>query len=48
MTDERLIEIEQLARQYGSPNCWTGTTGTLAAAIIELLKEVKRLRNNHE
>jgi hypothetical protein len=41
MTPERIIEIEQIARRFGSSNCWTGTTGTLAAIIMELLKELK-------
>jgi len=36
---ERLQQIEQLARRYGSANCFTGDTGTLAAAILELLTE---------
>lgn len=42
---ERLTELERLARQYGSPNCWTGTTGTLAAAILELIRHI---RDHHE
>ena len=42
MTEERMIEIEQHARLYGSSNCWTGTSGTLAAMIMELLTELKR------
>lgn len=40
LTPERRLEIEQLANRYGSANCWTGTTGTLATAIRELLAEI--------
>ena len=43
MTDAELIEAEQLARRYGSANCWTGTSGTLAAWLLRLIKEVRRL-----
>lgn len=43
MTPERKIEIEQHARRFGSANCWTGTSGTLAAMIIELLKVIRDL-----
>jgi hypothetical protein len=34
MTPERLKEIEQLAQLYGNANCWTGTSGSLAAIIL--------------
>jgi hypothetical protein len=37
LTQERRVEIEQLANRFGPPNCWTGTSGTLAAVIRELL-----------
>jgi len=40
---ERLIEIEQHARRFGPANCWTGTSGTLSAMIIELLREIEVL-----
>ena len=43
MTPERMIEIEQHARRFGSANCWTGTSGTLATMIIELLKVIRDL-----
>ena len=39
MTPERLQEIVFARNKYGSANCWTGETGTLAAMIDELLKE---------
>lgn len=39
ISDERITAIEQAARLYGPANCWTGTSGTLAAMIIELLNE---------
>jgi len=45
MTPERLIEIEQHARLYGPANCWTGTSGTLARMIFELLEYVKELED---
>ncbi len=40
---KRLIEIEQHARRFGPANCWTGTSGTLSAMIIELLREIETL-----
>ena len=40
---ERLIEIEQHARRFGPANCWTGTSGTLSAMIVELLREIETL-----
>jgi hypothetical protein len=43
VTPERMIEIEQHARRFGSANCWTGTSGTLATMIIELLKVIRDL-----
>jgi hypothetical protein len=41
---ERLIEIEQHARRFGPANCWTGTSGTLSAMIVELLREIELLQ----
>ena len=41
---ERLIEIEQHARRFGPANCWTGTSGTLSAMIVELLREIETLQ----
>ncbi len=43
MTPERMIQIEQHARRFGPANCWTGTSGTLSAMIIELLKVIREL-----
>ena len=40
---ERMIEIEQHARRFGPANCWTGTSGTLSAMIVELLKVIRDL-----
>lgn len=48
MTQDELIEAEQLARRYGSANCWTGTSGTLAAWIIRLLNERSELKRESE
>lgn len=43
ISDERIEAIEQAARLYGPANCWTGTSGTLSAMIIELLNERKTM-----
>ena len=48
MTEQELIEAEQLARRYGPANCWTGTSGTLAAWIIRLLNERSELKRQLE
>lgn len=48
LTPERRLEIEQLANLYGSANCWTGTSGTLAVAIRELLAEIDRLNKDND
>ena len=45
---ERLIEIEQHARRFGPANCWTGTSGTLSAMIIELLREIEALQADNQ
>ena len=45
LTPERRLEIEQHANLYGSANCWTGTNGTLATMIRELLTDIDRLNN---
>jgi len=44
VTPAERIEAEQLARRYGSANCWTGTSGTLAAWLLLALREIDRLR----
>jgi hypothetical protein len=46
MSRERLEEIEQIARNAGSTNLWTGTTGRLAAIIMELLEVVRNAQRN--
>lgn len=43
-----MIEIEQHARRYGPANCWTGTSGTLSAMIIELLKHIKEIEKDDQ
>ena len=48
MTQDELTEAEQLARRYGPANCWTGTSGTLAAWIIRLLKERSEIMEEME
>jgi hypothetical protein len=48
MTPERLAEIEQIMNRYGSANCWTGTSGMLAAIIWELIQERKNGKNKRD
>lgn len=48
LTEQELTEAEQLARHYGPANCWTGTSGTLAAWIIRLLNERTELKRELE
>jgi len=48
LTSERRLEIEQYANRFGSANCWTGTSGTLATMIRELLSEIDRLTSEIE
>ena len=43
LTNDELTQAEQLARRYGPANCWTGTSGTLAAWIGRLLNERSEL-----
>ena len=45
VTEAELIEAEQYARRFGSANCWTGTSGTLAGHVIHLIREVRTLRD---
>ena len=34
----RLAEMREACNTYDPANCWTGTTGTLAAMVRELLE----------
>jgi len=43
LTDDDVVRIEHRARRAGPANCWTGTSGTLAADVIRLLSERNRL-----
>lgn len=43
MTADDLARMEHRARRSGSGNCWTGTSGTLAADVMRLLAERQRL-----
>lgn len=45
MSEADLIEAEQYARRFGSANCWTGTSGTMAGHVIHLIREVRTLRD---
>lgn len=42
MPPERLQQIKQAAQRAGDCNGWTGTSGTLARYIMELLAERHR------
>ena len=42
LTDAYLAECEQRARQFSG--AYTGTSGTLAADVLRLLFEVRRLK----
>lgn len=39
MTDADLQAAEQLCRRFGSRNCWTGDSGTLASFALALIRE---------
>lgn len=43
LTADDCARIEHRARRAGSGNCWTGTSGTLAADVMRLLRERARL-----
>jgi len=43
LTADDVVRIEHRARKVGPANCWTGTSGTLAADVIRLLAERNRL-----
>lgn len=43
LTADDVVRIECRARKIGPANCWTGTSGTLAADVIRLLGERSRL-----
>lgn len=42
LTDQYLKECEQRARQFSG--AYTGTSGTLAADVLRLLKELSRVK----
>lgn len=44
LTQNEIDEAEQLARRCGPANCWTGTSGTLAAWIIRLIYDNQELK----
>ncbi len=35
------VDLEAIARRFGSANCWTGTSGTLAAQLLGWIQECK-------
>ena len=44
MTDSEIQEAWYLVNRHGPSNSWTGTTGTIAAALGRALEEIERLR----
>jgi len=38
------VDLEQIARRFGSANCWTGTSGTLAARLLGFIEEHKKAK----
>lgn len=44
MTDDEIQRAWVLVRKSGPANCWTGTSGTLAAALGRALEEIERLK----
>lgn len=43
LTDDYLAECEQRARRFSG--AYTGTSGTLAADVLRLLAEIRRLKD---
>lgn len=43
LTEDDLVRMEHRARKSGAGNCWTGTSGSLAADVMRLLAERARL-----
>lgn len=44
LTEHQLADMLAEARKHGPTHCWTGTAGTLAGMVVELLREVERMR----
>lgn len=44
MTSEEINRAWELVNRVGPSNCWTGTSGTLAASLGRALEEIERLR----
>lgn len=44
MTDQEIQDAWHLVNRHGPSNCWTGTSGTIAAALGRALEEIERLR----
>jgi hypothetical protein len=40
---DRLTEMRIAVQRHGPANCWTGTSGTLAGMVAELLREREEL-----
>lgn len=39
--DSEGVDLEQIARRFGSANGWTGTSGTAAAELFRMIQECK-------
>jgi hypothetical protein len=39
ITPEEIERVRQWVRTYGPANCWTGTTGSVAAVVLKMLQE---------
>ena len=48
LQSERLLEMFAWTSRYGSPNCWSGTTGEAATMLRELLRERIMLAEENE
>ena len=44
LPEHQLADMLAEARKHGPTHCWTGTAGTLAGMVVELLREVERMR----
>lgn len=44
MSGDEIQRAWQMVNRYGAANCWTGTTGSMAAALGRALEEIERLQ----
>ena len=43
-----LARVREWCRTYGSGNCWTGTSGSVAAVMIRLVEEYEQRQKERE